>query len=707
MSETSSEVGYGDAYTNEYGKENRTGASENGALHPGSKLDSPDFRKTAQQRTTEIEEQQEDGEVQGAGIPRRVSSLRHLGVTHSRNLSSESQVASPETYAEGRERQWHRTKSGLGKEETDQSSRKIPVKQSIDYGTEWLDLSRNAIEEKHTKLMARALETGKLQNVKTLFLQDNAGDFGMRAMLNAMQGNHLKQLENLILWNCSSYDEITAFEKGTDAIADAIAMRKMPKLERLDVTSSLHKLIPPRPWATVFQDLANGSLGQGRLNRYKHLFFGCFSIENPYTSSLTLECLNCRICKMNIYSGDEGLKKIVLALNKSRPPLKFLHLRENYIGFKGVKYLSWMLRSGALPDLEEVNVHNNQVGVDGAREIIRAYLENPLLTAKVMLDWPDPILKLRASAFREKNILLERRLEELKTDGVKMEHGNVSKAYKWRPKFSMVRSSTSKSYRFCLLCQHPNHQQNPPRPSHSGIAIRMKSLFASRPTKLVDTEYNWKSTKETEIVRSGELTDADVPVPLSLPEREETLRMNVLAVTSVILRIQPHPTAGTTQNMVGTVEEGHMYITARSRSFIQMLKSLSQNCQEPTSWMDKVKSKVSYAFQNRRKNRKQVAAMILELLMVADHKPSKFHEMFGLNRVLLRAQDLDGHHYPAYVCDSCKNDPEDGAVAVIHELVADTNLQLSHSGQPSRSESEPDWTIDLEGSLSRFTPEYR
>ncbi|KAL3687722.1 hypothetical protein R1sor_014031 [Riccia sorocarpa] len=724
MSETGSEVVYNDGYTNIYVKEdNYTGAPENGQ----HSTTSPDVRRTALPRTNEVEEP-DGGEGYDRGTPtRKLPSQRSPGTTHIRNLSSDSQGASPYHYADSRERSWYRTKSGLAvyvpevnskqeAEENDQLSKRrlvTPSKHLIDYNIEWLDLSKRGIEEKHTKCLARALETGKLQNVKTLFLEDNAGDFGMRALLNGLQGNHLNHLVNLILWNVSSYDQITAFEKGTESIASAISMGKLAKLERLDMNSTLYKLIPPRPWATVFQDLATGSLGQGRLRKYKHMFLDCFSIDNSY-SSLTLECLNCHVWKMNIYNGDDGLKKIIQALSKSRPPLKFLHLRENYIGVNGVKYLAQMLRRGVLPDLEEVDIQNNHVGVDGARQIVRAYLANPLLTTKVMLDWVDPILKLRASAFRERNIILEQRLEELKHEGVKMEHGKISKAYKWRPKLSLVRAPTARSYKCYLQCQHPDHQHSATealQESHSGIQIRVKSLFGSSPTKLVETEYNWKSTHETEIGRSGEMTDAEPEQtvaafsccspsrkPRSLTHEQkartaptEGKKPDSLANTQAhTSALQSDPTPAQDPmipvNMVRTVEEGGMYITAPSSLFIQMVKSLSQNRQdqELMTLVDKVKSRALSPFQSRRKNRKQVDAMILELLMVADRKPSEFHQMFGLSRMLLRAADFDGHHYPAYVCDHCKAD----AVAPVHELVPTMSLQDSLSRQLSESDSE-------------------
>ncbi|KAL2630028.1 hypothetical protein R1flu_014714 [Riccia fluitans] len=578
---------------------------------------------------------------------------------------------------------------GSGRDSHAESSAVTPEvspEESVDYNMVWLDLSRRVIEEKKTKLEAIALEMGMLPNLKTLFLHNNAGDFGMRAMLKAMRDGHLEELKELILWNVSSYDEITAYEQGTDTIAIALRRKMMKKLETLDMTSCLQKLIPARSWTTVVSDLIKGNTRRGRVHRWKKLISECFSISSQ--NSPALECLYCQPCKMNVYSGDAGVEKVMVALSKSQLPLRSLHLRDNYIGVDGAKSVARILRTGGLPKLEKLDLQNNPVGLEGAREIVLSYLENPLLTTKVMLDWPDPILKLRASAFREKNIILEHKLKSLQ--GVKMEHDGIFKDYKWRLNFSLERhpSSTSKSFWLRLLCQGHNQRIV----SIQGIEIRTKSFFRRPSGKIVETDPP-QGPPETRIpfeVTSAEESDeestqvqingqqSEVIGHQSSPQQSNILpepRFNpatFFSGTEHSSHVDADRDAGKSQSN-GKAEEGRMHITARSRGFIKAAILMSRKLEEnegPKQKQEKdEKQKLEENESQKRtqaekdekrkpkpnKAERQMNAIIMELLMVAHRKPREFFEMFGLSRVLLPAQEREGYYYPAYVCDNCKS----------------------------------------------------
>ncbi|KAL3687720.1 hypothetical protein R1sor_014029 [Riccia sorocarpa] len=232
----------------------------------------------------------------------------------------------------------------------------------------------------------------------------------------------------------------------------------------------------------------------------------------PHAPRHTYNPYDTTACTMSIY------EKVMTALSRSQPPFRTLHLRDNYIGIKGAKSMAEMLRSGVLRKLERLDLQNNPRDKEKAWNIVLAYLENPLLTMRVCLDWlPDLPFKLRASTFREENILLEHKLKSMQ--GVKVQHGGILKDYKWRPHFSLEQklSSGSKPFSLHLLCQNCNERKS------SFQRSKIHTKFLRQPSgKIVDTDppqglTNLGTSYDTAVPGAtfGKIVDTDPPQGLT------------------------------------------------------------------------------------------------------------------------------------------------------------------------------------------------
>ncbi|KAL2630235.1 hypothetical protein R1flu_014921 [Riccia fluitans] len=551
---------------------------------------------------------------------------------------------------------------------------------SLTFVTEWLDLSRSVIEEKETKILARALETDRVKRLKVLFLHKNAGDVGMRAMLNALTLGYLFELEKLILWEVSSYDQITTAEEGTDTIVDGLRNGKVPRLHTLDLTGSLPKLVAPRRWRRILADLVKCKAGSGRLNQFKDTCLACMCVKSNPARNQTLDCIRCQYFKVNVFTGDDGARKLVRAFMEfPMTSLKFLILGENYIGNVGVTAIAQLLSAGKLPQLEELDLQNNPVGKIGGEKMVLAFLENPLLTVRVKMDWPTLLLKERYSAFRESNIRLEHRLLELK---LKVDH--FSDFFIWRPNYYLQRPLSDREgfkppHRLYMECQAPDHEDSQSSQGE-GIQIRRRSCFGTS-RKYVDRElheekddYSQADLRNNSMPSSrrnrASATESNRGVQGTNYSAYQTLcpgsnsnRRNLQEQISSVTEASDTnsiPVSGQIpgRNSRRVVDKektltrhrgvNHIYITAGSCGFIGAAKALGLRTDK--GFWRACYSMVRKTLQNQVKTQAHIDSIMEELMMLADRKPHEFHQMFDLRRVLLECNSL---YCPAYVCSTC------------------------------------------------------
>ncbi|KAL3687725.1 hypothetical protein R1sor_014034 [Riccia sorocarpa] len=555
----------------------------------------------------------------------------------------------------------------------------------LTFSMEWLDLSRPMMEEKENKILARALETNRVKDLKVLFLHKNAGDVGMRAMLNALTLGYLSELQKLILWEVSSYDQITTAEEGTDTIVDALRNGKVRKLQTLDLTGSLPKLVAPRRWKQVLSDLMKFRAGSGRLKEFQGTCLACFCLKEDMARNHTLDCIRCQYFKVNVFTGDDGARKLVKALRKfPQTSLKFLILAENYIGDEGVTEIARLLVHGKLPQLEELDLQNNPVGKLGGETMVEAFLANPLLTVRVKMQWPTLLLKERYSAFRESNIRLEHRLVELK---IKVEQDSISELYEWRPQYYLRRpplglDGFKHPHRLYMECQAPDHIDDV-FSQGEGIQIRRRSCFGTSSRKYVDRKYvelreekdedneldrrmpavprmdSMPSSRRNQASATGTNDGVEgaeyfsyqtLPVPQTSSSNRESVEV---ASTGSVPSSEPisRPKGGHKEKTNRKTYKGvnHIYITAGSCGFIGAAKALG--LQTRKGFWRGCYSVVRKMLQNQAKTQAHIYSIMEELLMLADRKPHEFNQMFNLRRVLL--QDRQSRYYPAFVCATC------------------------------------------------------
>ncbi|KAL2630025.1 hypothetical protein R1flu_014711 [Riccia fluitans] len=525
-------------------------------------------------------------------------------------------------------------------------------KSQLTFITEWLDLSRSVIEEKKTKILARTLETDRVKHLRVLFLHKNAGDVGMREMLNALTCGYLLDLEKLILWEVSSYDQITTAEEGTDTIVDGLQKGKVPRLHTLDMTGSLPKLVAPRRWRQILADSVKCRAGPGRLNQFKDT---------------------------------------CLAWNE------------------GVTALAKLLSAGTLPQLEELDLQNNPVGKRGGENMVLAFLENPLLTVRVKMDWPTLLLKERYSAFRESNIRLEHRLVELKLKVVQF-----SDSFKWRPEYYVQRPPSDREgfkppHRLYLECQAPDHKDSQSLQGE-GIQIRRRSCFGTSSRKYVDRELHEEKADDSQAglrnnsmpsrrnrasaTESNQGTNDSAHQTLSLGSSSNRGNLQE-QISSVTEASDTNSIRGFGQisRRVGektlTRHRGvnHIYITAGSCGFIGAAKALGLRTDK--GFWQACYSMVRKALQNKEETLAHINSIMEELLMLADRKPHEFHQMFDLRRVLLESNLL---YYPAYVCSTCYDNlmaNDRFIIPVVHtKLLEVQGITKSPSRTPSRNPSK-------------------
>ncbi|CAM6117402.1 unnamed protein product [Calypogeia fissa] len=579
----------------------------------------------------------------------------------------------------------------------------------------WLDLSRSVIQKKEKKILARALESNDLPNVQVLFLEGNAGDVGMMAMLNAIRAGNLKKLEKFILWEVSSYSQITTAEEGTDTIAAGLLAGNLPILHTMDLTGSLPKLIPARKLLTVVEELVfRCSCGTGRFWEGYQICLGCLFCNTHKEKNQALECLRCCCGRLQEYSGNDGIRKIAGALNKTPiESLRILILQHNYIGDKGASSLAKILRRGTLPNLDELDLRHNPVGYVGAKKIVFAYLRNPLLTVRVKLDWRSSMQEQQANAVRDSNIRLEHRLKKLNVprDTIVVNQFIEFDYYlKTDPRPACFQKHIHTLH---LLCQ-AHHAKRKHFKSHKvvmkgatdhkdrepkGIEIRSRSTFcSSTPKQNVQRDLESDTSDDEQATRGWELSadesdeSDELPVEASLAPSEYSGHSSPgVGNLSPVRRHSPPPPPpppkvvldvlssrrnslfGRTPNYTPSTKRrmsvlkrttgiNRIYITSRSCGFIGAATALGKQLAGSASKRNRIAEYIDRNFrcifwpwQSQRQTKRQMDSIKSELLMLGERKPDEFYGMFGLRQVLLR--NADGERKNLYsrvwICDSC------------------------------------------------------
>ncbi|BFI31691.1 hypothetical protein MPTK2_3g24120 [Marchantia polymorpha subsp. ruderalis] len=274
------------------------------------------------------------------------------------------------------------------------------------------------------RALAKALESGGLSCLHTLRLDSNdIQDLGLVALAEALESGHVPSLRllgvgqsDLLKLMGGGEDALEGFHiAGAEALGKALQSGELAQLEALH----LDGMDGQEGVMAVMSGLEAGRVGAFRslhLSSYDVGVEGVRAIASVLTSQ-RFSSLASLSLPFGISLRDDSLLALSEAFkSESMNKLQTLEFSNVSMTEQGLLEMAALLEAGHLPSLQKLICTGARNTPASAQALVRAYMKNPFLVVKILVDWPTEQIRNNAEGLRKRNIRSVGSLKVLKDE---------------------------------------------------------------------------------------------------------------------------------------------------------------------------------------------------------------------------------------------------------------------------------------------------
>ncbi|KAG6548895.1 hypothetical protein Mapa_009658 [Marchantia paleacea] len=284
------------------------------------------------------------------------------------------------------------------------------------------------------RALAKALESGGLSCLHTLRLDSNdIEDLGLVALAEALESGHVPSLRLLGIGQSDLLKLMGGGDNGLEGfhIAGAQALGKALQSGKLAQFEALHLdgMDGEEGVMAVMSGLEAGRVGAFKslhLSSYDVGVEGVRAIAHVLTSQ-RFSALTSLGLPFGICLRDESLRVLSEAFkSQNMNKLHTLEFSNVSMTEQGLLEMAALLEAGHLPSLQKLICTGACNTLASSQALVRAYMKNPFLVVKILVDWPTEQIRNNAEGLRKRNIRSVGSLKVLKDEPlVAGYHGKV------------------------------------------------------------------------------------------------------------------------------------------------------------------------------------------------------------------------------------------------------------------------------------------